>query len=339
MPSKIPLLKALIRHPRLFKQLVRNIKDSRKYAVALVSEVFAPVLNLAFERKGVIMEEEIFNYFDIENKELYEELIGVLEKDNVIHRQGGKITVTNKIPSNVLENTEKKLSPEIVRSFKTFVPYVKKIIPARLKGEPPKEFDADELRIHWNIALKGEFYRFQRRKAYNFVKLHKLVKKFNTKTVRVLDFACGSGDSSIQLYEELSKTGVDFDMDACDISSGLLELAKEDDAVGYPISFFDLKKREPEKNEYHLIFLSQTLHWPPDPTALLGKLKTYLKEDGRLFGVQTIISEKMYYIDLFIRILGAQGFPTEEKLRSWFEANNLKLEFDPVFYSFQAYRI
>jgi len=55
-----------------------------------------------------------------------------------------------------------------------------------------------------------------------------------------------------------------------------------------------------------------------------------------LFGVESNFSKRIYQVDLFLRLLGAQGFPPKDLMFDWFEKNGLKLEYDEVFFSFKA---
>jgi len=210
-----------------------------------------------------------------------------------------------------------------------------KSIEDRLKAIPMSEFDAGELRIQWNIALRGDFYRFQRNRAFEFIKFKDLLKK-SSETVNILDYGCGSGDGTKQIYQYAKATNAEFNLEACDISEGLVEIAQEDEALGIPVKFFSLKSQKPKSGYYDFIFISQVLHWHENPTQLLADLKSYLKPNGILFGVQSIITKSIYQIDLFIRLLGGGGFPPLATLESWFAPNDLLLTYDSTFYSFKC---
>ncbi|MFX1449921.1 MAG: class I SAM-dependent methyltransferase [Promethearchaeota archaeon] len=333
--GKLELLATLFRHPLLLLKLVKLSKSAGMYMDALVAEHFREIL-LPLDAPGKakslnqIMEEQGYS-----NRPLFEELIAILEKNKFITKLNEKIWLSKIIPINIIEQTEKKLAPEVIEAFATFLDATKKAISDRLIEKPIDDFDAGELRIQWNIALRGEFYRLQRRKAFELTKLKTWVTK-RKQPLTFLDYGCGSGDGTRQLYEYLNKIGIEFNMEACDVSEGLMEIAEEDETLELPIYYFSLKEKNPPENHYDAIFASQVLHWIQNPTELVANMKSWIKPGGIIFGVQSSESKRLYQIDLFIRLLGAQGFPALDTFRSWFKNNDMTLEYYELFGIFKA---
>lgn len=303
---------------------------------AVVAEHFADMLNPLLEQKKTLSIKDLANSQGYVNDNLLIELLRILESEGYIRIIQDNIQVLKRIPKDHIDEVEKKLAKEVKESFHSFVPTIKKALGDRLKGIPISEFDAGELRVQWEIALKGDFYTLQRSKALNFARIPDFTKN-RAPPIRILDYGCGSGEGTRQLYDFFKKNcNMDFTLDGCDVSIGLLEIAEDDVALDYPLEFFSLKDTNPKKNYYDAIFLSQVIHWPEDTYKLIKELKESLKPGGMLFGVESNLSSRIYQIDLFLRLLGSQGFPKIELLYDWFESNGLKLIYDEVFYSFKA---
>ena len=302
---------------------------------ALIAEYFSPILKNHLNERTALGLSDFINAKGIKDTGLLEEFIVILRKNKFIKRKDDKIWLLKSIPNDIVEQTQNKLDRLTRESFQTFAKYTKTAIEDRLLGTPLSEFDSGELRLQWDIALRGDFYRYQRNRAFEFIKFKKILAE-KKESINILDYGCGSGDGTIQIYNYVQNIIKEFNLEAYDVSEGLIAIAEEDDAVGLPINFFSLNKQKPKSNFYDFIFVSQVFHWHKNPTELIAELKSYLKPNGLIFGVQSTISESIYYIDLFIRLLGAQGFPVISTLYSWFKANNLALTFDPVFYSFKG---
>jgi len=335
MSKTLTLLGAFLRHPRIFMTLIQTLKSTRLYMNAIVAEYFKPLLEGALSEAQAVSLPELIQQKSIKNIALLDELVGLLQKTNFIQRRGERIWLKKPIPADIVAQTEQKLNRLVIEAFKTFAITLRKTVEDRLKGIPVSEFDAGELRIQWDIALRGDFYRFQRNHAFEFIKFKDLLKK-SAETANILDYGCGSGDGTKQIYHYVKAANAEFNLEACDVSEGLIEIAQEDEALGLPIKFFSLKNQKPKSNYYDFIFISQVLHWHENPTELLAELKSYLKPNGILFGVQSTISKRIYQIDLFIRLLGGGGFPPLATMESWFTANNLLLTYDSTFYSFKC---
>jgi len=311
------------------------LRGTKRYTIAVVAETFSPFINkLDAGPKSI---DELLTEQGFKDRDLFVELLKLLESAKYIKLKDEKVFLNRKIPENVLEVAERKISKVVKDAFSPFANSMHEIIFNRLAGKLPSKFDENELRVLWSIALKGEFYAVQRRLSYKFAKIDEFLKKRTP--ARVLDYGCGSGSSTIQLYDFLKKHLSEFDVHACDISEGLLEIAREDEALAYPIHFFNLKQQKPREGYYDAIFLGQVMHWFENPVEMVGLLKSYLKPGGILFGVESIYHKSLYYIDLFIRILGSRGFPKEEEFFSWFEKNNMKVDYDYVVYAFKAYTV
>lgn len=329
------MLKTFFRHPLLLFKFVKILKSTRFYVNAMVADFFRDILspiNVSNKSKTVkqIMDEQ--GYI---NENLFNELISLLEKDKYVTNANGKIWLSRPIPKDIIKITEKKLVEEVVDSFSTFIDTTEKAILDRLMGKSLGEFDSGELRLKWNIALRGDFYRIQRDQVFNLTKL-KLFCQNRKPPLNLLDYGCGSGDGTRQLYEFINKLGIEFNIEACDVSEGLMEIAQEDETLELPIYYFSLKEKKPRKDYYDAIFISQVLHWVEDPVKLIGELRLSLKEGGRIFGIQSNISKRLYQIDLWLRILGSAGFPIIRTFENWFKENDMPIEYDKTFGIFKA---
>ena len=295
------MIKLLITQPSLAKEIINAITGTKKYTVAAVAKHFSSFINpLESKPKSVseLLEKQKFT-----DRDLFLELLGILEKEGFIKIENETVHLKKRMPENILEESEKKISPTVRKSFSQFARNFGSILFTRLAGKEPTTFDENELRVLWNIALKGRFYSLQRERCFKFVHLADFVASWDPH-VRILDYGCGTGNSTIEIYEYLKRNNLDFELHACDVSEGLLEIAKEDEALTYPIHFFSLLKQKPRENYYDAIFLGQVVHWFEDPKKMIATLKSYLKPGGMLFGVESIYAKNMYDVDLFLRILG-----------------------------------
>jgi len=327
------MIKLLITQPSLAREVISAISGTKKYTIAAIAQHFSSFLNPLESKPKTV--DELLKEQNFTDKALFLELLGLLEKAGYLKIENETVYLRKKIPDNILEEAEKNISPTVRKSFSQFARNLKSILFIRLAGKAPTTFDENELRVLWNIALKGRFYTLQRERCFKFVRLAEFVAS-RKPPVRILDYGCGTGNSTIELYEFLKKNNLDFELHACDVSEGLLEIAKEDEALTYPIHFFSLLKQKPREGYYDAIFLGQVIHWFEDPVEMIGTLKSYLKPGGMLFGVESIYSKNLYYINLFLRILGSRGFPTKEEFFEWFEKNDMKLEYDFAVYAFKA---
>ncbi|MBD3190236.1 MAG: methyltransferase [Candidatus Heimdallarchaeota archaeon] len=325
-----------LRNPGRFKTLLDALKGTRIYMNIIIAKVLGPTLSSYSSEDKSISLEDLMAENNYKNKELLEELLQILENEGYLNRKENNLWLKNPIITSDLEQRKEKVAEIVLESFETFESYTIEAMQERLSGKPPKEFDSNELRVLWNIALRGDFYKLQRDEAFKFADLANYAKSRNATPFRLLDFGCGSGEGTVQILNYLKANNIDFAIDACDISEGLLEIASEDEGLETSIHFFSLRERNPKKNYYDAIFISQVLHWSPDPIKMVEDLKSYLKEDGILFGVQSTISKQLYQIDLFIRLLGAQGFPEKDNLVHWFSTNDLNLKHNPVTQAFLA---
>ncbi|MBS7247457.1 MAG: class I SAM-dependent methyltransferase [Candidatus Jordarchaeales archaeon] len=332
--SKVAFLYEVLKSPHLFLRQLKILNEVNKYMRFIVVDSLAPALSkLQIGENvdlGAFMKAE--GYVD---HQLLVELLNIMDEEGVVKLEEGKLTLLKQPPKSPFPDAISEMHPVLREAFGTFIEPTIRVIRERLSGKSAGEFDTGDLRAHWSIALEGEFYRVQREKAIRFAKLVDEARK-RRGTFRILDYGCGGGAGTVQLYNSLSGVVDDFEVDGCDVSEGLLEVAKEDVAVGLPIHFFSLKKEKPLEGQYDAVFVSHVLHWTDDPVRAVGELKSYLKPDGFIFGVESTISKRIYPVDLFIRIHGAKGFPTFSELKRWFDENKMKLEFDPVWFSFKA---
>ncbi|GEM_PF-2524774 len=336
MIKRLALLYELLRSPHLFYKQLRVLKEIDRCMRLIAVEALSPTLRSLVGRSVDI--DELMVKGGYSDRGLLVELLSLVEKEGVVRLSEGKVVVLRNPPEGALQEASEEMGDVLREAFGTFIDPTVKAIRERLSGKATREFDADELRVHWSIALEGEFYRIQREKAIEFSKLVEEARR-RRGTFRILDYGCGSGAGTLQLFNSLSGKVDDFEVDGCDVSEGLLEIAREDVAVGLPIHFFSLKKNRPAKGIYDAVFVSHVLHWTDDPVKTVGELKSYLKNDGFIFGVESTISKRLYPVDLFIRIYGANGFPSLNELQRWFNENNMKLEHDPVWFSFKAISI
>lgn len=335
--SAIKLISLAVKNPGKLRTLLSTLKGTKLYMNYIVAKVLAPALSPLDSKEKAKSIEDFMSENGFRNKELLEEILQILQEDGYLGRNGNLIWLRKAITDDDLEKRKAKVSKIVLDAFETFGDYTHDAFIERLKGKPPEEFDSNELRVFWNVALRGDFYRLQREEAFNFAKLTKFAKSIQEKPFRILDFGCGSGEGTVQLLEALKRENIDFVIDACDISEGLLEIASEDEALETPIYFFSLREKKPKQNYYDAIFISHVLHWIPNPVEMVGELKSYMKPHGMLFGLQSAISKRFYQIDLFIRLLGAEGFPEEKELYRWFEENNMTLKFNSAISTFVAF--
>ncbi len=334
--EKISLLYEILKSPILFYDKIRMLKDIRKYMRMLVIEALEPALSRMPIGKEIPIEKlmKVEGYVD---GELLLELLRFVEEEGVIRVKQGKIVLLREAPERPFSNMLEKMHPKLLEAFGTFGEPTVKVIRARLSGDVD-EVGSAELRVYWSIALGGEFYRIQRDKAIRFSRVKEEAGK-RAGTFRLLDYGCGSGEGTVQLFNHLSEVKDELEIDGCDVSEELLRMAREDTGLGLPIHFFSLKEERPAEGRYDAIFISHVLHWLEDPVRVVGELKSYLKPDGFIFGVESTISDRLYPVDLFIRLYGAKGFPTFEELQRWFGENNMKLNYDPVWFSFKATQV
>ena len=145
--GKLSLLGTFLRHPFLVLKMMSMLKSTRLYMNAIVCKHLRDILILQKSKTiQQIMEEN--NYT---NEELFKELMAVLENNKYITVSNDKILLSKPIPQNIVEETEKKLVPEVLDAFATFKDTTEKAISDRLTEKPLDEFDAGELRIKWNI--------------------------------------------------------------------------------------------------------------------------------------------------------------------------------------------
>ena len=333
--GKLSAITALLRNPRKVIRALSVIKGTRIYTVAVIGEVFAPIL-LSIDSPDKAQDiSTLMEQHGIVERGFFEEMLDLLHEDGYVkYTEDGRVWLAKPLSNNMFEAAKPKISSIVLEAFEPFYEEAKQTFQDRLRGKPPSAFDAEELRALWTVAFKGGFYRLQRLEAFKFANIAKFLQR-REPPVRVLDYGCGSGDGAIQLYQYLAKRGVTVNMEGCDPAEGLLEIAR-DDAIELPIHFFNLTKHAPKSGYYDAIFTSQVLHWSNTPIQLVGALKSYLKPDGLLFGVQSTKSPRLRHIDLFIRLMGSRGFPTTEEFHRWFDENDMILEHLPIIYSYKA---
>ncbi|MBS7287481.1 MAG: class I SAM-dependent methyltransferase [Candidatus Freyarchaeota archaeon] len=334
MNKKIAFLYEVLKSPRLFLEQLKVLKDINKYMRLIAVDALAPALSRLQIGESVELD-AFMKAEEFVDRPLLTEILRLVEEEGIVKVREGKLTLLRYPPRSPFPDAINKAHPTIREAFGTFIEPTIRTVRERLSGKATREFDVGELKVHWSIALEGEFYRVQREKAIAFARLMDEAKK-RRGTFRVLDYGCGGGVGTVQIYNHLSGAVDDFEVDGCDVSEGLLEVAREDVSVGLPIHFFSLKEEKPSEGLYDAIFVSHVLHWTEDPAGTIGELKKYLKPDGFIFGIESTLSKRLYPVDLFIRIHGARGFPTFSELKKWFDENKMKLEFEPVWFSFKA---
>ncbi|MFX1474869.1 MAG: class I SAM-dependent methyltransferase [Promethearchaeota archaeon] len=335
MGNKISLISTVLRHPRRVAKMLNLVKGTRLYITAVIGEVLDPFLSSLDTAEKAQSITTLIERHGIANPSLFKDMLSLLQEEGYLKRsEDDKIWLATPLSQDMFEAIKPKIASEVLDAFEPFYKQGKQASKERLAGIPPSDFDADELRVLWTVALKGDFYRMQRDQAFKFAQIAKFLKQ-RSSPLHVLDFGCGSGDGTVQLYKFLEKKRVNAEIEACDPAEGLLEVAR-DDAMEFPLYFFNSTRTSPKTAYYDAIFSCQVFHWEPNPTKLIGVLKTYLKPNGILFGVQSYNSPRLRPIDLFIRIMGAQGFPPLGELHKWFSKNDLKLDYHTQFYAFKA---
>ena len=88
------------------------------------------------------------------------------------------------------------------------------------------------------------------------------------KTIRVLDFATGSGDVPLSLWKRAKSAGIPLEVEGCDISSTAIRNATEN-ARGCDVRYFTHDViREPLHGRYDVVTCSLFLHHLAEPDAL-----------------------------------------------------------------------
>ena len=121
----------------------------------------------------------------------------------------------------------------------------------------------------------------------------------------ILDFGCGSGSITNKIAKEAKY------IDAIDISSGMLEFAKEQaekNSIGnvdyIQASIFDERF---ESNKYDVILAFNVLHYIDDMPRLINRINTLLKPDGIFISSTACLKERRSLIGYLVLLLGEIG--------------------------------
>ena len=108
--------------------------------------------------------------------------------------------------------------------------------------------------------------------------------------IRVLDVACGGGDVAVSLARRAARSGLDIEIDGCDVSPAALEIARQSSKrAGVSVRFFELDALRGEiSDNYDIVCSSLFLHHlgDADAVALLAAMadrshRTLLVQDLR----------------------------------------------------------
>ncbi len=90
-----------------------------------------------------------------------------------------------------------------------------------------------------------------------------LAQEIGSRSLKVLDIACGGGDTAIDLALKATKSGLPIHIDGCDISSTALSYAKSNaERVGAKVEFFrmDVLNDELPESSYDAVMTSLFVH-------------------------------------------------------------------------------
>src|SRR5438552_6256420 len=111
----------------------------------------------------------------------------------------------------------------------------------RLQPEVMDQPDLDPAR-HWH-ALRGlaRINLLSGSAGILWPSIRQLAKEAKNRPLRILDVACGGGDVSIALYCRATRTGLNVQIEAADISSNALAYGRRHaEAAHIPIHFFQI---------------------------------------------------------------------------------------------------
>ena len=121
----------------------------------------------------------------------------------------------------------------------------------------------------------------------------------------VLDFGCGSGAITNKISKEVRA------IDAIDISSGMLDFAKEQAEISsisnvdyIQASIFDARF---DNNKYNVISAFNVLHYIDDMPRLINRIHTLLKPNGIFISSTACLKERISLIGSLVLLLGKIG--------------------------------
>ena len=167
------------------------------------------------------------------------------------------------------------------------------------------------------------------------------IKKYLSKEIEHLDYACGSG-SLIGLYSSANSTGID-------ISSKQVKYASKkygDKGEFYKLEEFEFDNKEEKYDIITVIGLVEFLN-QDENLQVINKLHKILKPSGTLILTTPNFNTTMYVLDVIVNFFGPVSYKSEhlskfneKKLRNLLTSSNFdQIEIDrfinfPVFFSF-----
>ena len=139
----------------------------------------------------------------------------------------------------------------------------------------PKDYFAQ---CEKGLSLTGESREYFARKRLEFISRWLRQNGFN-KRIRVLDYGCGPGDTTLLISEILPETDITVGVD---LSDKYVEYARETYGTKR-ILFFTLQEFEDREQEtFDLIYLNGVVHHvpPPERPSFFEKLNRYTKTSG-----------------------------------------------------------
>jgi ubiquinone/menaquinone biosynthesis C-methylase UbiE len=149
------------------------------------------------------------------------------------------------------------------------------------------------------------YTRFMKKNDVTYDIISRDIAPFLNKGMSVLELACGTGQISFRLADNVSKWV------ATDFSSKMVEEAKKRNNKDITFAVADATNLQYETGTFNAVVIANALHIMPDPDAALKEIYRVLKTDGVLFA-PTFVYEKGYN-KLKIWVLEKAGFKTFHK--------------------------
>lgn len=144
----------------------------------------------------------------------------------------------------------------------------------------------------WNLAAKS-YDKIEGRLELIYNKIYSNLKRQVGQDDIVLDFACGTGTSSILISDKVKK------IDAIDISSKMLENARlkaqERDIKNIEFIHADIYDKRFDENSYDIIIAIGILHLLIDNHQTVDRIYELLKPGGLFISSTPCLAEKMIF--------------------------------------------
>jgi len=153
----------------------------------------------------------------------------------------------------------------------------------------------------WDGASKN-YDKTEERFEYIHSKSRENTRKFLKDSDIVLDYGCGTGTVACQFSSQVKE------IHAIDISSKMIEIAKEKATVGKTenVSFeqSDIFDSKYSNESYDVILAFNMLHTVPNPHDVMQRMNELLKPEGLFISVTPCLRQKMsFFVNLQIQLV------------------------------------